>query len=339
MQTSFVFSPKEFEDKNWKRFQSLITSLGISDNTIESEYLPVAISYLKELIASMEGAVRTEHSVGQGYKFSNNIFQVQDEKNLANSLNDLLGEFTEGLSQEERKHFNMDGFYPYYTQQPLRILFVGREACWMSNKNYIETLLPDLRDGKVGSWSLNQYPFHKRQFYMAYGILVAARSPSYSFPEWKDVPWADTLANGIFAKESGSLDNSKLTSMSWAFMNLSKISNDTDDWRTDESRYRPYVDSHYEAIKEEVKQLKPDLIIGANVYDLVSILGYDEKNCDRENADCYFYPSPKEGVPPFLNCYHFSAIKSDRKCFYDAVASVLSKDDRLKNIVTNHKEW
>lgn len=342
MKTSFVFSPKELPDcEDLQRFQSFINSVRINEETaIDEEYLPLAISYLKELMASVESAVRIEHPVASKcYNFNDATYTIQQEKELIGRLNDLAARILgKKMSEEDKKHFNMDGFYPYYTQQPLRILFVGREACWMSNMNYIETLLSDLKEGKVGSWSLNQYPFHKRQFYMAYGILSAVHR-NYLFSKWDEVPWADEMAKNIFAKESGNLNNSELESMSWAFMNMSKISNDTGDWRTDDRRYRPYVDSHHDEIKEEIRLLQPDLIIGANVYDLVTILGYNEEECDRDNSNCYFYSSAKDGVPPFLNCYHFSAIKNDRKCFYEAVASVLSKNDRLKEIVENHKKW
>lgn len=155
-----------------------------------------------------------------------------------------------------------------------------------------------------------------------------------SFPKWNDVPWASDLARILFARESINKDLiedveikpvSCIQGMSWAFMNLSKISNDTGDWTTDNKRYGSFVQPRHDLVREEIEILRPDVIVGANVHDLVPILGYEDAESDRDtDANCYYYPS-KNGFPPFLNCYHFSAIKNDQTCFYDAVMTVADK--------------
>lgn len=349
-------SPKGLTEEGWKRAQDIIGKITFSKpNEIAETDIAESIAYVRELLVALEDAEKRNHLGQDGqrtFTFSKKFSTVCDEneKALAAKLNKLARCMYSSLNEEDKKLFNMDGFYPYYTQQPLRLLFVGREACWMSGKNYIETLLKDLREGKVNSYSIDQYPFHKRQFYMAYGILsaVAKEDGELEFPEWNDVPWAADLGKILFARNNKNEEaytdatikpQHCFSGMSWAFMNLSKLSNDTGDWKTDDRRYRPFVESHKDCIKQEFDLLKPDLIIGANVYDLVNILGYDEKSCDRENANCYYYPSPKEGIPPFLNCYHFSAIKNDKTCFYDAVMQVLKKEDRLLTIQNDHKKW
>lgn len=257
----------------------------------------------------------------------------EKERGYARILDELARKIYCTLKPEQQALFNMDGFYPHYYAQHLKILFVGREACWMSKKNYMATLLAELKEGRVGYYSVNQYPFHKRQFYIAYGLLARAAGFG-AFPKWNDVPWASDLARLLFARESINKDLiedveikpvSCLQGISWAFMNLSKISNDTGDWTTDNKRYGSFVRPRHDLVREEIEILQPDVIIGANVYDLVPILGYEDAESDRDTDDnCYYYP-PKNGFPPFFNCYHFSAIKNDQTCFYDAVMTVADK--------------
>ena len=74
---------------------------------------------------------------------------------------------------------------------------------------------------------------------------------------------------------------------------------------------------------KQISTLNPQIIIGANVPDLVSILGYGEP--DTRVDACYYYKAT-DNFPPFLNCFHFAAIKKDRECFYDAVKSVINNN-------------
>jgi len=238
--------------------------------------------------------------------------ELKDERDLSCKLNDLAKEWCDSLTNEDRKLFNMDGFYPYYTKQPVKILFVGREACWMSGKNYTDVLAKCFWGNSIGGWTVPQYPFHRRQFYLAYALISAEKTGQW--PKWDEVPCADKMAMNIFGIAStqgaGGQINSMIDSVSWAFMNLSKLSNDTGDWQTDERRYRPFIENNKERIREEIRLLNPDIIIGANVFDIVKIVGYKEKTA-ASNTSCYLY-EPTDGFPLFLNCYHFSAVKKEQ---------------------------
>lgn len=354
MKDSIIFCPKGLCENKWSDVKEFLSKIAFAkESEISRECLPLVVSSMRELLSLLEEKVDlTLENAGGGFKFKAETFDLECERKLVRNLNGVAESIYNGLGAVDNKLFNMDGPYPYYTQQPLRILFVGREACWMGGRNYIQTLLGDLKNGKVGEWSIDQYPFHKRQFYMAYGILAAAQATG-SFPDWEKVPWASDLGKILFArnqrndeanKEAVIKPDNDLTNMSWAFMNLSKLSNDTGDWRTDDRRYRPFVENNKDYIIEEIALLRPDVIIGANVYDLIDILGYNNKPDVSEPA-CYYYEAQKSKVcgnwklPPFLNCYHFSAIKSDQGCFYDAVKRVLSLDYRLEKIIANHQKW
>ena len=196
----------------------------------------------------------------------------------------------------------------------------------MSGKNYIATVCTHIKD----KWNVNSYPFHRRQFYIAYGILrfFGSNQGERYFPEWNDVPWASEMAHKIFAKLHGVAING-LDSISWAFINLSKFSNETDNWQTDYSgRYLPFVNDDYNrcCLKEQISILQPHLIIGSNAGELKDVLGYED--CDTTEKECFYYPPTPDGCfPPFLDCYHFAAIKGDENGFYIPVCKVIKKHE------------
>ncbi len=258
-----------------------------------------------------------------------NAAMPEEEENMSGSLKDLSQRWIEYIQKaktlcENKGLFNMDGFYPFYTKQNPRILFVGREACWMQGKNYITTVCPCIMKDDFNKWTVNQYPFHRRQFYIAYGIINFFSKGE--FPNWDNVPWASEMAKNIFGRVNGELTGT-LDSISWAFINLSKFSNETSDYQTDYvNRYWPFVNDEQNRVylREQIGILRPQLIVCANVNDLVKILGYGK--CDDSVADCFYY-SPQNGYPPFLDCYHFSAFKSDRDGFYVPIGEVLKRHE------------
>jgi hypothetical protein len=58
------------------------------------------------------------------------------------------------------------------------------------------------------------------------------------------------------------------------------------------------------------------------------MLGYESDKCDKNEKACFYYPpttNADDRFPPFLDCYHFAAIKSDEKGFYNPVREVIEK--------------
>lgn len=248
-----------------------------------------------------------------------------EDKPMMKALDDLFNEWVNAQSDDDKGLFNRDGFYPGYCLQKVKILFVGREACYMAGKNYIEYMYGRLRGGYIGKWTVNQYPFHRRQAYIAYGILKALEgNQEWQWPSWDAIPSAFDICKNVGEN------------ISWAFMNLSKLSNETGDWRTDGNKYWPFVKNNKRWLREQVRILNPDIIIGANVPELADILKY-EMSPDAGNGKCYVYY--KEGLPLFLNCYHFSAIKGDEDFFYAPVGDVLGKyRNNLKKAIENRNK-
>lgn len=305
------------------------------------------ISQLQYLLALLEEAVGKQQVTQQiterpADEFCAPLYETEYETNKYNKLIELAQDW----NKPPISNFNMDGFYPFYYNQPVRILFVGREACYMAGKDYIKTVHDLLVNNNLSGWTVNQYPFHRRQFYLAYGILRAYANGNTQpkFPEWDDVPSASNMASGenrIFAVNRATNDQS----ISWAFINLSKVSNESGDYRTSPA-YRSFVEdtTNQKFLRKQIEILSPDLIISANVYELLDILGYEKDNgVDTQNKNCYFYPPCKSKItqkelPPFLNCYHFAAIKSDRHSFYDPVCDVLRKhNDIVKGVLSKRK--
>ena len=278
--------------------------------------------------ASKEGFDESFESLYQGGEIPEKEIQLHSE------LCGLSEEWRKSVMQNKSfasfsADFNMDGFYPYYTCQECKILFVGREACWLNGGNYIETVCKSIQADNFNGWTVNQYPFHKRQFYIAYGIQKFVRDGV--FPKWEDVPWASDMAKRIFAKsdtESGVGDDfGGLCSISWAFINLSKLSNNSGNWQIGDTYYKFVDDEENQRFtREEIMKLDPDIIIGANVSELADILGYEES--DKSNKNCHYYLL-KDGFPHFLNCWHFSAIKPDKTAFYNPLAKIVQKHCKL----------
>lgn len=273
---------------------------------------------LENICAKLNDALESQMAHDKENICNGGVEYEAGEKDMLGRLDNLFKEWKSKLPGDEEELFNRDGFYPGYSRQKVRILFVGREACYMAGRNYIEYMYNSFKSRYIGKWTVNQYPFHRRQAYIAYGILKAwdgikpsEEDQKWQWPNWDDVPVASETC-----KEVGEKDK-----YSWAFINLSKLSNETGDYRTDGNRYWPFVNSKENqcCLRKQISILNPDIIIGANVPELADILCYGKP--DTSNGNCYAYY--KKGLPLFLNCYHFAAIKGDEKFFYEPVGKVL----------------
>lgn len=167
-----------------------------------------------------------------------------DELPLLNRIHQLMAEWKRSSADEL---FTSDGFYPYYTHQAIKVLFVGREGIGLAGCDYIEALFQAYQQNRIGNKSVNGYTFHRRLLYMLYGI-------QNGFPEWSDVPAAQAIAQ-TFATPSG---------ISCAFLNLTKTSNERGHWATDMQALLASLDRDAPFLQKEVALLNPDLIISSN---------------------------------------------------------------------------
>lgn len=237
-----------------------------------------------------------------------------NEKELKAKLDTLQKCWASNLSSpQDIKVFCSDGFYPFYTFQKIKILFVGQESYDLDGQDYIQKFYKVYRTGQMENGvSINQSMFHRRAFYVAYGIL-------HQFPSWKDVPYPDAHCGDIFSKNG----------ISFAFMNISKISPDCGYRHTkwDDVMRSVHEGSNY--IREEVKMLAPDIVITMALMRNEKIRSalfdaYIEVNCADPNI--HVYRATNGGKEMLvLDAWHFSAVKNELDCYYQPIEQAVRK--------------
>ncbi len=212
------------------------------------------------------------------------------------------------LPEDPASLYVTDGFFPHYFDQKVRILFVGRESRGLSEHDYIDALWKAyVHDRKIGNLSLNSSKIHRLLFYVTYALNRKCFG-------YADIPYATELA-GDFGQVGG---------LSWAMMNLSKLSNDTEDWSTQWN----LVDQSLQASngrpfhREMVRILKPHVIITMNLSPYLKLIS-DVESLEKD-TDIYAYSARYEGgTALLLDMHHFSATsKADERCFIEPLSRV-----------------
>lgn len=239
-------------------------------------------------------------------------------KNAENAINDeLLTLFEEWRTTLQANglvvsDFVKDGFYPYYTVQKKKILFIGRECLSLGGEDYIGVLGGAYKNGSLGNNSIDGNQFHSLILYIAWAL-------NNNLPEWQDIPYASELANQ-FATEEG---------FSFSFMNLSKFSNDADDYQADWPLIDSFVDNSKHPAKnffnEEIRILNPDMIITMNLQGRLKALGDCEHIPVKSNDNVYVYNISVDGKQiPLYDMFHFSApSKSPEQNYYVPLKQLL----------------
>ncbi|MBK1829610.1 hypothetical protein JIN77_02645 [Verrucomicrobiaceae bacterium R5-34] len=242
------------------------------------------------------------------------LFPISEHTKLE-QLENLFQNWHQAITEKEPELADalvFDGFYPHYSSQKKRILFVGREPRDLTGHHYIETLHRAYTIcRRIGEKPLNQAQFHSLQFYLCHGILN-------QFPEYDGIPWAEELSE-TFADASG---------WSYAFMNLSKVSNDTDDWSTnwgESNRFLEASTNDRNFLKEQIEIINPELIITMNLGERLDYLGeIDQKSkVHTGNVTSWKYITGDKSIP-LLDTWHFSApSKSPKTHFYNPLREAL----------------
>ena len=227
------------------------------------------------------------------------------EFELRNKIGELMHEW-EMIGKKNGYTIVRDGFYPYYTFQKTKILFIAREGRYVEGLDYIRTLYEDLKKGFVGSCSINKCLFHKRIFKIAYGILID------KLCSYEKIPPASKMCD-YFATEK----------FSFAFMNVSKISNETDSYRTNWGNLFKSLDDSISLIRKEIEMLNPDIIVsGINHMDVFSAIFPDSKKLKLQNDkidwDTFSVKILDRDIR-IINNYHFSYWSISDVDFYNIV--------------------
>jgi hypothetical protein len=218
-------------------------------------------------------------------------------------------------------YFCSDGFFPHYYAQKYKILFLARETVDLSGMDYIETLFEAYKANNIGGRTLDQHSFHNRMYYLAYGILNDGKIP------YGEAPYASELARNFGTKNG----------ISFAFMELSKYSNDNADanaHRDLELMTAFLKDSHLEKrnfIQEELEILDPDIILAANLWGaglepslLELALGDVRLVDDKTSPSAWWRTITINGRErPLIDLYHFSSRKNTETDFYNPVMKIM----------------
>lgn len=193
--------------------------------------------------------------------------------------------------------FVSDGFYPYYTHQKKKILFIGREALEIGGGNYIEFLYEAYQEKQIGNKTLNQHKFHSTMLYLTYAI-------EHEVYKWEEIPYADEFISN-FAQPDG---------ISNAFMNLSKFSNESGYWVANMNQIDTFISTSNQSpinfFATEIDLLAPDIIFGMNLSGRMNCLGSfkSPKMYGNSGDVCFqFLKTPSGRTYPYLDCWHFSA--------------------------------
>ena len=303
--------------RNGQRYEVKLTKQEILDN--QEKAREIRLRYSAIMAAILAVAFYTSHvqKHSQRKRIRNRInettmeeiFYPESERELCSRLKELQDEWRTvcGYNCSE---FVYDGFYPFYTQQKVKILFIGRENRDLDGEcgSYISQLFDAYKKNSIGGKSINTYKTHSLQFYITYGL-------NNNLVDWSKIPSANELIDD-FATEKG---------ISWAYMNLSKLSNTS---KHSQVADFDLINSFCEATQksgrnfwaEEINMLNPDLIIGMNLGSYYDNLGVSELG-DLFGESAVRLRKIKIGMKmyPLLDTYHFSAMKSPQKDFYDPI--------------------
>jgi hypothetical protein len=255
------------------------------------------------------------------------LFKKTGEYEKFMELEELLRKWKEHISKdkvvwkEDEKeysgdtYFAEDGFFPNYYNNKIKVLFIGREPRYIAGKNNIAVTYEKLENGNAGENVI------RRILYIAHGIKNECKM------DFQSIPYSGEIGKEYVEKND----------FNFAFMEISKYSNENDDGRNaDRDLMKSFFENSelekYNFIQKELSILDPDVIITMNLWDEKLNIGkYLELSLGDapvvDGADplvCIRKIKINDKYIPLLDTYHFSAIKTD-KSFYDPVKKIVSK--------------
>ena len=245
------------------------------------------------------------------------------EKDLLSKLDHLFDEWNNvykeyRLGKPELQDYTMivpDGFYPNYLLQKNKILFIGRESYTIEGCNYIDLFIDHYLAGRTGynnCQPINKDKFHKLLIQVAYGIIYGK--------DWDNTPYAGDICK----------DGKIFEKVSFAFMNLSKLSNNlkkqnttNTNWNLLEHALNMSLNCGKNFIMEEIELLNPDLIITMNLdrNRLKKIFG-ERLEIEDDNWWTYKVDLPEKNEKCLLiDSWHFSSTKSDKDEIHNRIVT------------------
>ena len=117
-----------------------------------------------------------------------------DELSLKQAIDELNKEWHSFVCKRCASYLSSlyvsDGFYPYYTHQKIKILFIGKESLELAGCDYIEELFKAIKLGKIGDKTLNKHKFHSLMLYVVYGL-------QHNGLDYKNIPYATEISKNF----------------------------------------------------------------------------------------------------------------------------------------------
>lgn len=197
-----------------------------------------------------------------------------------------------------------DGFYPYYTRQKPKILFIARKSAGFGCGDYIGCLHDAyVNEKRIGEGKLNAAKFHRIIFYLSYAL-------AHGLCGYDEIPSPEGVADG-FASPGGLI---------FAFVNISKTDSKSGDWRAGWRSIWKSVNGPQNFIRREISPLVSDVIIaGLNDMETMKkvfprIRKAWEGRVGHHGCECGWPPHA-----PHKQLAFFSALGASGKTFYDIV--------------------
>ena len=249
------------------------------------------------------------------------------ERKTLVQLEKLFDDWHKALSKENYYEKNglspdcfiMDGIFPCFSTQKIKILYMGRESYDLEGMNYIDWHYNWIKAGKNNVKSPNQIATWRKLLKFTWGMLHGK--------EWDEIPNADLLRD-IFASPSG---------FSLGMVNLSKISRP---WngssKADWSLINGFINTSLATGENfqlgEIGIIKPDLIIAMNLLD------YADERLFGARLEYVKHPNPDVAIfslicddarIPLLDTWHFASSKNERQMYESLCEAIGELDWRL----------
>lgn len=254
-------------------------------------------------------------------KLNSDCYPIEERK-LLSEHNEMFRRWKETLQHSDdvnirngAQWMTNDGFYPFYTSQKIKILYLGRDSYGMLGCDYLDTFYNVYRSvKKIGEKgkekSLNQHQFHARLLHVTWGILNG-------MTEWDMIPWAETIGDN-FGTQNG---------ISYAFANLGKTRFQEEGTNADLKSIEAFCKAStkdHNFIAEQISLLKPDVIISMNLGKWLDWIGPRKLLEESSNAESYILEVPDHQCL-LVNTWHFSARKEQKTKIYKPICDALMK--------------
>ncbi|MEL3908020.1 MAG: hypothetical protein P1P64_03265 [Treponemataceae bacterium] len=177
------------------------------------------------------------------------------------------------------------------------------------DKSYIDIIFEAYKENTIGDIHINKYQLHSLLFYITYMLQTANGN-------FEEFPYPSELTKDFGTKKG----------ISFAFMNLSKFSNETGNWEQNKSLIDSFVSASKEFIAKEIEILQPDVIITMNIMNYLEDI-LDIELIDNSNCDAWLYKTKLGNSEVHLiDTWHFSyPSKSRKKNFVEPVFELVKK--------------